>query len=296
MFFATPSAVAWCFILLFTLSPLGVNMGYHRLISHQAFECSKFFRNFLATLGVISGQGSPLLWISWHRIHHAYTDTPKDIHSPVNGGFWWSHMVHLCYRPDWASDAMWRGAIKDLNGDRYLEFLHKYAVPIMFTQVIPLYLLGGMPLLMWGGFARVLIMLHFTWCVNSVTHLWGYKNFTTKDTSTNNPFVALVTAGEGWHNNHHAFPRSAAHGLKWWEFDLTYLYIRVFKMVGLIRNVNVAKVPKSGPPSSQTGENTGNTGNDDVTGIAASPTPANSILDRSGPDAGNQADRDRQLQ
>jgi fatty-acid desaturase len=234
-FFTWP-AFAVCMILLFTISPLGVTLTYHRLLTHRSFKVPKWLEYILATIGALSAQGSPLLWVAEHRIHHKYSDTPNDPHSPRDG-FFHSHIGHLFYVKDHHCEKVMIRYVPDLNKQAYYRFLHKYNVLIALSALPLLYLAGGWPFLLWGGFMRVTLMLHFTWFVNSATHTWGYRNYETRDQSRNIWWVALLSAGEGWHNNHHAQPNSAAHGQKWWEFDLTYRIIRGLRFLGLATDV-----------------------------------------------------------
>jgi fatty-acid desaturase len=232
------SAFAVCMILLFTISPIGVTMTYHRLLTHRSFKVPRWFEYVLATIGALSAQGSPLDWVAGHRIHHKYSDTPKDIHSP-HDGFFFSHLGHLFYWKDHErSDALRFKYVPDLAKQKYYRFLHKYNLVIAISILPVLYAFGGVSWLLWGGFVRVVLMLHFTWFVNSATHTWGYRNFETKDNSRNCWWVALLAAGEGWHNNHHAEQNCAAHGRKAWEFDLTYLIIRALGRLGLATHIN----------------------------------------------------------
>ncbi len=235
-FFTWP-ALAVCLVLLFTISPIGINMTYHRLLTHRAFKVPRIFEYALATFGTLSGQGSPIAWVAEHRRHHQHSDTDRDPHNSRRG-FFYVHMGHLLYRrgPEHTEAQMFRFA-PDLAQQSYYRFLHRHHLPIAFSLLPILYLLGGWSWLLWGGFMRATLMLHITWCVNSVTHTYGYRNFETNDLSRNNWWVALLAAGEGWHNNHHADPACAAHGRKWWEFDATYLMIRVLGWTGLATQI-----------------------------------------------------------
>jgi fatty-acid desaturase len=230
------SAFGVCMLLLFTISPLGVTLTYHRLLTHRSFKVPQWLEYILATIGALSGQGSPLLWVAEHRIHHKYSDTSNDPHS-AQEGFFHAHMGHLFYVKDHHCEETMLRYVPDLKKQAYYRFLHKYNVWIAFSILPILYAMGGWSFVMWGGFVRVALMLHFTWFVNSATHTWGYRNFETRDASRNCWWVALLSAGEGWHNNHHAQPNCAAHGREWWEFDLTYSIIRVLGLFGLATNV-----------------------------------------------------------
>lgn len=236
--FFTWNAFLVCVILFFVISPIGVTLTYHRLLSHRAFKVPQWFEYVLATFGALSGQGPVLLWVAEHRLHHRYSDSAKDPHSARHGGFWWSHMTHLFYHKEFEDDAkLWGRYIPDMLGHKYYHFLSKYNFLIALSLCVPLYLLGGLPFVMWGVFMRIALMLHVTWFVNSATHRWGYRNFETRDDSRNIWWVAILAAGEGWHNNHHAQSNCAAHGRMWWEFDLTWQLIKGLEFVGLATDV-----------------------------------------------------------
>jgi stearoyl-CoA desaturase (delta-9 desaturase) len=225
-------------VMFFIVSPIGVTLTYHRLLSHRAFKVPQWFEYVLATFGALSGQGPVLLWVAEHRLHHRFSDTTKDPHSARHGGFWWSHMTHLFFRKDFEDNEKdWSRYIPDLTCHKYYYFLSKYNFLIAISIAPILYLMGGLPFVMWGLFMRVAVMLHVTWFVNSATHRWGYKNFDTKDDSKNIWWVALLAAGEGWHNNHHAQSNCAAHGRTWWEFDLTWQMIQFLELIGIASEV-----------------------------------------------------------
>jgi fatty-acid desaturase len=229
----------WLFVFLFFfISPIGVTLTYHRLLSHRSFKVPNWLAYFLATFGALSGQGPVLIWVAEHRLHHKYSDTPKDPHSARDGGFWWSHVTHLFYHKPFEDEVeQWIKYVPDLASHRYYHFLSKWNFAIALSLVPILYLLGGMPFVMWGVFMRIAVMLHVTWFVNSATHRFGYRNFDTADDSSNVWWVALLAAGEGWHNNHHYQQNCARHGRKWWEFDLTWQLIKGLEFLGLATDV-----------------------------------------------------------
>ena len=236
--FFTWKAFGVCMFLFFVISPIGVTLTYHRLLSHRAFKVPQWLEYFLATFGALSGQGPVLIWVAEHRLHHRFSDSIKDPHSARHGGFWWSHVTHLFYHKEFEDDVkQWSRYIPDLNGHKYYHFLSKYNFFIALSIVPLLYLMGGLPFVMWGVFMRIALMLHVTWFVNSATHRFGYRNFETRDDSTNVWWVALLSAGEGWHNNHHAQSNCAAHGRMWWEFDLTWQMIQTLEFFGLATDV-----------------------------------------------------------
>lgn len=224
---------------------LGVCLGFHRLLTHGSFSTFPWVKRGLALLGQMSGEGSAISWVAMHRMHHRFSDQPGDPHSPNNGA-WWSHMIWLF--PHRATGDMLEVVKRyapDLTRDRVLVFLEKTFLLWHFLLGVSLlavgYLIGGwevgVSMLMWGMFARMAFVFHVTWFVNSATHLWGYRNYETTDESKNLWWVGLLAWGEGWHNNHHAHQRMAAHGHRWWEIDLTYYTIWLMERVGLAWNV-----------------------------------------------------------
>ena len=237
---------------------LGMTMGYHRLLTHRGFTCPKWVEHSLAVLGVCCMEGTPMSWVAVHRMHHQYSDQNGDPHSPKFKGFFWSHMGwFLLLDPALYKVSTYERYIRDLFQDRFYKKLEKpgatrriYA--IMWVTYLVLGALVGwlttdgtaeeivqmsLSWLVWGVILRTTTVWHVTWSVNSLTHIWGYRNFTTRDQSRNNWLVALVSGGEGWHNNHHAEPRAASHGQRWFEFDHTYVSIRIMQVSGLAGNI-----------------------------------------------------------
>lgn len=224
---------------------IGVCLGYHRYFTHKSFETTKPIQYLLAIMGGLSGEGRCLDWVSTHRKHHAHSDQIGDPHSPHDGP-WWSHivwtMVH--HTPQQLSELYDRW-IPDLKDDKLLQVIGNLFIPIHVGLGLVMmgvgYYFGGwqlaLSLLVWGMFARLVFVLHSTWFVNSASHMWGYRNYETTDDSRNNWWVALITYGEGWHNNHHAYPRMARHGHRWWEVDVTFLTIRAMEKLGLAWDV-----------------------------------------------------------
>lgn len=231
------SALGVCLLLLFTITPIGINLCYHRLLTHRAFKVPLWLEHVFATVAAFSSQGPMLIWVAEHRLHHAFSDTEKDPHSPIKG-FFHAHMGHLFRKKDFEDDEkLWLKYVPDLASDKYYLFLNKYHALFVASLIPLLYLWGGLPFVLWGVFVRIVLMWHITWCVNSASHTWGYRTYDTKDTSTNCWWVGVLATGEGWHNNHHAFPSCAAHGREWWELDLTYVFIRTFEWLGLATDV-----------------------------------------------------------
>ncbi len=224
----------WLFLgLTWATGWVGIALCYHRLLTHRSFKVPRWLEYLLTFCGVLAFQGGPMGWVAAHRMHHAYSDTPKDPHSPVVKGFWWAHMGWFLRQAQSLRYAA------DLARDPIHVFLHRTGGLWPILLGVLLYILGGIPWLVWGLSVRTVVVYHVTWLVNSAAHTWGYQSYQTNDRSTNNWWVALLSFGEGWHNNHHAFPRSAAHGLRWWELDLTYLTIRALAVLGLARAIVV---------------------------------------------------------
>ena len=241
----TWSALALVFVLHWVCGGIGVCLGFHRLLTHGSFNTPKWTRRAIATIGCLAGEGPPLQWVANHRLHHARSDQEGDPHSPHDGGGW-SHVSWLAYRVGGKDpNAFYRKWAPDLYQDRYMRLLNYLFVPLNVALALVImaagYALGGWTLavswLVWGVGVRMVFVLHSTWLVNSASHLWGYRNYPTRDDSRNNWWVALLTYGEGWHNNHHAHPRMAKHGHKWWEVDLTFWTIRGLAALGLAWDV-----------------------------------------------------------
>jgi fatty-acid desaturase len=220
----------------------GISLGYHRLHTHRSYKVPRVLEYLLAVFGTLTLEGGPIFWVATHRIHHSKSDLPGDPHSPRDGA-WWSHMGWILVGESKHADtrAMSRYA-PDLAKRRFYVWLNNYHwFPITVLGVV-LLAIGGLPLMLWGTCLRVVVGLHATWLVNSASHLWGSRRFATTDDSRNNWWVALMTFGEGWHNNHHAHPTSARHGLAWYEFDLSWLTLRVLKFLRLAKNIRVANL------------------------------------------------------
>ena len=223
---------------------LGVCVGYHRLLTHRSFKCPKIVEYAFALAGSLSMQGGALEWVALHRKHHQHSDKDGDPHNAAEG-FWWSHMLWVLHTP---TNENWRAIRRRYTPDlekqlfyRVLEHTH-YLGSILLA--VGLYFLGGWPFVVWGVCVRLVATYHITWFVNSASHMWGYKNFESDDLATNCWWVALLSYGEGWHNNHHAFPTSARHGMKPWEIDFSYYFIRAMKTVGLAWDLYVPSPEK----------------------------------------------------
>ncbi|MGI9470546.1 MAG: acyl-CoA desaturase [Rubripirellula sp.] len=233
------------FVLHWVTGSLGICLGYHRLLTHTGMKTYGWVRYTFATIGMLAGEGSPLDWVADHRKHHACSDQEGDPHSP-NDGSVWSHMFWLAFHThNGDRKAYLERWVPDLYKERGMRWLDIMFLPAHIAVGCILfgigYLFGGMELalslLVWGMFVRLVGVLHATWLVNSASHMFGYRNYETTDDSRNNWLVAIVAYGEGWHNNHHAYPRMAKHGHKWWEFDITWQAIRFLRATGLAWDV-----------------------------------------------------------
>lgn len=235
--------------IVYLVQMFGITAGYHRYFSHRSFKTSRWFQFVLGWLGCSAGQAGPLWWASVHRRHHRTSDTPDDLHSPIVYGFWWSHAGWLLSRTSDKTDA---ASIKDLSRYPEIRWLDRfYWIPPLVLAGL-CFLIGGWSGLAWGFLVSTILSHHATFMVNSVCHLWGSRRFATNDFSRNNPLVALLTLGEGWHNNHHHYQSSVRQGFRWWEFDLSYYVIWLlakFRIVWDVRqppaNKQIADVPNS---------------------------------------------------
>ena len=241
---------------MYVFGTLGINLCYHRLLTHRGLVCPKWLEHAFAVLAVCSMQDTPARWVAVHRRHHEHSDRQDDPHSPLVN-FFWGHMgwmlaenrdlVRLGIFDRYAKDILRDPFYKRLErtllypsillGSWAVFFAGGFVADSLTGASLPEALQFGASLLIWGVFVRTVAIWHVTWSVNSAAHLWGYRTYETGDRSRNNWMVALITNGEGWHNNHHADTRSARHGHRWWELDVVYLSIRVLEMLGLARNV-----------------------------------------------------------
>ena len=225
---------------------VGIGMGYHRLLTHRGYKVPKWLEYVFAVCATLSLEGGPLVWVATHRVHHQKTDVLGDPHSPHDGG-WWAHTGWVIYGAGaTAEPALLAKYAPDLSRDRFYVLLTRFHwVPLTLLALVLLGI-GGWRWVLWGVFLRVTVGLHATWLVNSATHMWGSRRFETRDDSRNSWWVALLTGGEGWHNNHHAHPVSARHGLAWYEFDLNYYGIWLLERLGLAKKVQRAADPAHG--------------------------------------------------
>lgn len=236
------TAIGVAVLLHWITGGLGITLGWHRLVSHRSFQVPKWLEYVLVFCGTLSVQGGPIWWVGLHRHHHLYSDQNND-HHDSNKGFWWSHMGWMLY--DVPAEEESQRFTKDIADDPVYQFLDNYFLPIQIALAVVLYLIGGWPFVVWGIFVRLVAVWHCTWLVNSATHKFGYRTFEAGDRSTNCWWVALMTYGEGWHNNHHAFQYSARHGMKWWEIDMTWMTIQLLQALGLATKVKLANDAES---------------------------------------------------
>ncbi len=253
-YFSWTNLIVAVVLYIFAIN-MGIGMGYHRLLTHRGYRVPKFVEYFLATCGTLALEGGPIFWVATHRVHHQHSDHQGDPHTPQDGT-WWAHAGWIISGRSLHSETALLGRYApDLTKDRFHVWLSKYHwVPLTTVGILLLTvgtavggLQAGLTLVLWGIFLRVTLGLHATWLVNSATHLWGSRRFETRDDSRNNWWVALLTGGEGWHNNHHAHPVSARHGLKWYEFDPNYYGIWLLEKVGLAKKVQIAQYDKTNP-------------------------------------------------
>jgi stearoyl-CoA desaturase (delta-9 desaturase) len=232
------SAVAVA-VIFYIITGFGITLAYHRLLTHRSLVVSKPVEYLLTIIGVLALQGGPIEWVAQHRAHHANTDRDGDPHNS-HRGMPWAHIEWLfrTNKDRVAPEDRARWA-PDLVKDPGMRFIEKYNVLMTVALAVAFFFIGGWSWVVWGIFARLVFTYHCTWLVNSASHAVGYQTYRTGDRSTNSWWVALFTFGEGWHNNHHAFPFSARHGLRWFEFDLTWLTIKAMAALKLAKNVKL---------------------------------------------------------
>jgi stearoyl-CoA desaturase (delta-9 desaturase) len=235
---------------------IGINIGYHRLLTHRGFKCPKWLEHAFVVVAICCAEDTPARWVAIHRRHHEKSDEQPDPHSPL-AGFFWGHIGWLLVKnPDLFRLGIYDRYAKDILRDPFYVALERnfWQLKILLIQINAFFFAGLAGKLLWGGswaeavqfalsiviwavFVRTVFVWHQTWAVNSVTHIWGYRNYATDEDSRNNLFIGYLAHGEGWHNNHHADQRSARHGHRWWEFDTTYLTIRLLEKLGLVSDI-----------------------------------------------------------
>ncbi len=255
LFFFTWQRLTVMVVLYLLAINVGIGMCYHRLLTHRGYLVPKWLEHVMAVCATLSLEGGPIFWVATHRVHHQLSDRKGDPHTPREGG-WWAHLGWLVWgNALHAQTSALARYVPDLSRDRFYLWLSKY-------HWIPLTASGGLlfglgwiwggwanavGMLLWGAFFRVTVGLHATWLVNSATHMWGRRRFETRDDSRNNWWVALVSGGEGWHNNHHAHPVSARHGLAWYEIDPNFYGIWLLAKLRLASKIQVAKYDRASP-------------------------------------------------
>jgi fatty-acid desaturase len=247
LFFFTWNALFIAIFLYWLTCGLGVGIGYHRLLTHRSFKTPKLLEYFITICAATAVEGGPLLWVATHRMHHQFSDAEGDPHSPRDGKFW-AHIGWILVGNALRQDAETLDRyVPDLQQDKFHVWITEYHfVPTLVLGAL-LFAIGGLSFLLWGVFFRTVFGLHSTFLVNSATHIWGSRPFVTRDRSTNLWWIALLTFGDGWHNNHHAFPVSARHGLRWYQIDCNWYLILFLKQIGLASELHRAKFPYSAP-------------------------------------------------
>jgi len=238
---------------MYIITALGITVGYHRFFTHRSFKTPRFMEVILVILGSMAVEGSVMQWVAVHRRHHQHSDDHDDPHSPHTHG----DSVWGMIRGMWHAHMGWIVGARAPGLARYAQDLRKDKLILWMSRLFPLWVLLGLLLpavlgglitmtwtgallgFLWGGLVRVFCVHHVTWSINSVCHIWGTKAFKSSDESRNNAIFGVLAMGEGWHNNHHAFPTSARHGLRWWQVDISYLVIWGMSKVGLARDVRI---------------------------------------------------------
>jgi stearoyl-CoA desaturase (Delta-9 desaturase) len=236
----------------YVVSGLGITVGFHRLLTHQSFKAPPAVRAAFAIAGSLAIQGSVIDWVATHRRHHAYSDRPGDPHSPhvdaaggsmgILRGLWYAHVGWL-FAPDstvqqaWAPDLLRDRSVARVSRAFPWILLASFVLPAVLGGLITGSLAGAVTAFVWGGLVRIFLLHHVTWSINSICHVFGTRPFESHDEARNNVVMALLGFGEGWHNAHHAFPASARHGLRWWEFDASWVVIRTLSVLGLARDI-----------------------------------------------------------
>jgi stearoyl-CoA desaturase (delta-9 desaturase) len=240
-------AMAVAFVLYVIAGSWGIGMAYHRLLTHRSYKTHKWIEYVLTICGTLALEGGPIFWVATHRIHHQRSDKEGDPHTPREGTYW-AHMGWIIQGEGLHHDnSVLARYVPDLSRDPVHVWLSKWHWMTNVLVGFALLAYGGWTYVLWGVFFRTTWGLHATWLVNSATHIWGNRRFQTRDDSTNNWWVALLAFGEGWHNNHHAHPTSARHGLAWYEFDLNWVFISLLKALGWAWDIKVAKIKQAVP-------------------------------------------------
>jgi len=221
-----------------------ITAGYHRYFSHRSFRTSRAFQLVLAVLGTMAMQNGPLWWASWHRRHHKYSDGPGDAHSPVQRGFFHAHIGWFL---DGSHDYPSLANVRDLARYPELRFLDRHKWFPLVAYALFMYVVAGFPGVVWGFVVSTILCLHATACINSLAHVWGSRRYETNDQSRNNAFLAFITLGEGWHNNHHFDMNAARQGRKFWELDVTYYSLKLLELLGIVWGLRPPSTPRKRP-------------------------------------------------
>jgi stearoyl-CoA desaturase (delta-9 desaturase) len=226
-------------LVLYNLTGLGITLCYHRTLTHRGLRLNKTFEYVAVVCGALALQGGPVEWVSTHRKHHAFSDGDDDPHT-MSRGFLWAHCSWL-FRQNakMCSDEDVRHFAPDILSVPFYRWVDRNTLTLQVALGLALFAVGGWSWVIWGIFARLVACYHITWMINSVAHMIGYRSFKTTDLSTNCWWLALLSWGEGWHNNHHAFPFSARHGLRWFEFDPTWVMVRVLRLMHLAHEIKI---------------------------------------------------------
>ena len=228
----------WPLVLLavgsYLLRMWAITVGFHRYFAHRSFRTNRAFQFVLALLGTTAMQNGPLWWASWHRRHHRYVDTPDDPHSPLIYGFWYAHMAWVF---DPKNDETDLSNVRDLTRFPELRLLERFAWVPLVAYALACYAVAGFAGVVWGFFVSTIAVDHATFFINSLAHMWGSRRYETPDTSRNNPLLAALTLGEGWHNNHHYYMSSARQGFFWWEIDLSYYSLKLLSWLRIVHDV-----------------------------------------------------------
>jgi fatty-acid desaturase len=236
LFYPSKANLMALLTLYFITGCLGITMTYHRLLAHRTFALPKWLERVFVTCGALAMQGGPMKWSAQHRMHHANPDTEMDPHNS-HRGFLHCHVAWMfVFRPQFDGHQKLLRFTRDIHNDAYYRWLDTPSGQFLpqFILAATLFAIGGTSMLLWGTCLRMVLVYHGTWCVNSATHFFGYRNYNTADKSRNTWWVALITFGEGWHNNHHAHQGVAEAGHKWWEIDITMLMIRLLNQLGFV--------------------------------------------------------------
>lgn len=236
------TGVSWQLALLCLLSyyvrMIAVTAGYHRYFSHRTFKTGRVFQFILAWMAESSAQKGVLWWAAHHRHHHRYSDQAEDVHSPTRRGFWWSHIGWIVAR---RYDKTNYDAVKDFARFPELRWLNEHFLVPPLVGLVAMYAIGGLPWVVWGGIVPTVLLWHGTFTINSLSHIFGKRRYLTTDTSRNNFLFALITCGEGWHNNHHFHMSSVNQGWHWWQVDVTYYVLKALSWVGIVSDLRTVK-------------------------------------------------------